>query len=245
MLGGLYSAATGMEAQQEQLNAISNDLANVSTPGYQSTIVGFHDLLYTDGGAPSGSNAATGAGAAASVIGRSELQGAISQTGQPLDVAIEGEGYLEVRRPDGTIGLTRNGTLQLDATGQLTNSFGMPVQPPITLPRGVSPSDVKIGADGTVTAGARKLGKIAIVSVPAPNGLLADGDSVFSTTAASGASRPTAGATLQQGALEASNVDVAQDMSEMIDAEQGYNLASKAMQYQQQMGQIANQLKPS
>jgi flagellar basal-body rod protein FlgG len=245
MLGGLYAAAAGMAAQQAQLNAISGDLANVSTPGYQSTIVGFHDLLYSGGGASSGSNVATGAGAAASVIGRSQLQGAVSQTGQPLDVAIAGTGFLEVRRPDGTIGLTRDGTLQLDARGQITNSFGMPVQPPITLPAGTSPSAVTIGADGTVTAGSHKLGKLALVTVPAPDGLLADGNGVFSATAASGATRAATGATLQQGALEASNVDVAQDMTTMIDAEQGYNLASKAIQYQQQMGQIANQLRAS
>jgi flagellar basal-body rod protein FlgG len=245
MLPGLWSAASGMEAQQQQLDAISNDLANDSTPGYQSTIVGFHDLLYASGGAQSGSTVATGAGAAASVTGRSQLQGTIEQTGQPLDVAIEGEGYLEVRRPDGTIGLTRNGTLQVDSQGRLTTNLGMPVQPPVTLPKGVAPSDVTIGSDGTVSVGTRKLGKIAIVTVPAPDGLLADGDSLFSTTAASGAMRPAAGATLEQGALEASNVDISEDMVKMIDAEQGYNLASKAIQYQQQMGQIANQLKSS
>ena len=245
MIPGLYSAATGMEAQQQQLDAISNDLANSSTPGYQSTIVGFHDLLYATGGAPSGSNVATGSGAAASVIGRSQTQGTIEQTGQPLDVAIEGDGYLEVRRPDGTIGLTRNGTLQIDAQRQLTTNLGMPVQPPITLPQGVSPSEVTISADGTVSARGRSLGKLAIVTVPAPDGLLPDGDSVFSATTASGATRSAAGTTVQQGALEASNVDLASDMVQMVSAEQGYDLASKAMQYEQQMGQIANQLKPA
>jgi flagellar basal-body rod protein FlgG len=245
MLPGLYSAAAGMEAQQQQLDAISNDLANVSTTGYQSTILGFHDLLYTSGGASSGSTVATGTGAAASVIGRSQLQGTVETTGQPLDVAIEGNGYLEVRRPDGTVGLTRDGALQVNSQGQLTTTLGMPLQPPITLPKGVAPSDVSIAPDGTVSVGTRKLGQIAIVNVPAPDGLLADGDSLFSATAASGATRPATGATVQQGALETSNVDVSQDMVEMIDAEQGYNLASKAIQYQQQMGQIANQLKPS
>jgi flagellar basal-body rod protein FlgG len=245
VIPGLYSAAAGMEAQQQQLDAISNNLANVSTPGYQSTVVGFHDLLYATGGAPSGSPVATGTGAAAAVVGRSQLQGTIEQTGQPLDVAIAGEGFLEVRRPDGTIGLTRNGTLQVDARGQLTTNLGMPLVPPITLPRGVTPSEVTIAPDGTVSAGSRKLGRIAIVTVPAPDGLLADGDSLFSTTAASGATRPASGATLQQGAIESSNVNLAQDMVGMVNAEQGYDLASKAIQYEQQMGQIANQLKPA
>src|SRR5579862_6088665 len=103
MLEGLYSAASGMEAQQQQFDAISNDMANMDTPGYQSTVVGFHDLLYSDGGY--GSNVATGAGSAAQVVGYDQSEGAIQQTGQPLDVAINGSGYLEVRRQDGTIGL--------------------------------------------------------------------------------------------------------------------------------------------
>lgn len=244
MIPGLYSAASGMEAQQTALDAISNDLANVSTPGYQSTVVGFHDLLYAVGGAPSGSPVATGTGSAASVVGRNLSQGAVQQTGQPLDVALEGNGYLEVRRADGTIGLTRNGTLQIDSQGQLTTNLGMPLQPPISLPKGVTPSDVTIAPDGTVSAGNRTLGKLAIVDVPAPNGLLADGMSLFSTTAASGATRPATGTTLQQGAIESSNVNLAEDMVEMINAQQGYNLASKAIQYEQQMGQIANQLRP-
>jgi flagellar basal-body rod protein FlgG len=243
MLPGLYAAAAGMEAQQTQLDAISNDLANVSTPGYQSTIVGFHDLLYANGGAPSGSNVATGTGAAAGMIGRNLQQGTVQTTGRPLDVAILGDGYLQVRRPDGTIGLTRNGTLQVDAQGRLTTELGMPLQPPITLPPGTSPSAVSIASDGTVSVGKQKLGQIAIVTVPAPDGLLSDGDSVFSTTAASGATRPAVGSTLQQGALESSNVDISRDMVLMIDAQEGYNLASKAISYQQQMGQIASQLK--
>ena len=122
MLDGLYAAASGMQAQQTALDAIANDLANESTPGYQATKVGFHDLLYASGGASSGSTVATGAGAAAAIIGRSQLQGSMQQTGQPLDVAILGPGYIEVRRPDGTIGLTRNGVLQLNAQRRLTTT---------------------------------------------------------------------------------------------------------------------------
>jgi flagellar basal-body rod protein FlgG len=244
MVEGLYSAAAGMEAQQQQLDAIANDLSNMSTPGYQSEKVGFQDLLYTPEGASNGSpNVSSGTGASASVIGRSQLQGAIQQTGQPLDVAIAGPGYLEVRRPDGTIGLTRNGTLQLNAQGQLTTTLGMPVQPPITVPRGTNPSDVHIGPDGSVSVGSRTLGRISIVTVPAPDRLLGDGGSVYSVTAASGATRPATGATLQQGALEASNVDVAREMAEMVTAQRSYDLASRAVQYQDQLMQIANQLR--
>ena len=106
----------GMAAQQEQIDALANDMANMSTPGYQATRVGFHDLLYSSGGGSTGSTVATGAGAAAQIIGRSQVQGSIQPTGRPLDVAIVGEGYIEVRRPDGTIGLTRNGVLQIDCS---------------------------------------------------------------------------------------------------------------------------------
>ena len=243
MLEGLYTAASGMEAQQERLDALSNDLANVSTTGYQATEVGFNDLLYSPGGVASGSSVATGAGAAASIIGHSQLQGALQQTNRPLDVAIIGEGYIEVRRPDGTIGLTRNGVLEVNAQGQLTNQEGMPLVPAITLPPGIDLAKVTIGSDGTVIAGRATVGKIALVTVPAPDKLLADGDSMFSANAASGPIRASAGATLQQGALESSNVDIAQTMVAMIDTQQSYSLASRAIQFQDQMLQIANQVK--
>jgi flagellar basal-body rod protein FlgG len=243
MLQGLYAAASGMEAQQNQLDAVSNDLANVDTPGYQGEIMGFEDLLYTSGGNSTGTSVATGAGSASGLIGRSGEQGSIQQTGRPLDVAIQGHGYLEVRRPDGTIGLTRNGALETNAKGQLTNSQGMLLQPAITIPPGTDPSDVTIEGNGTVVAKGKTLGQIKLVTVPAPNGLVADGDSIFSATAASGAIRPASGATLQQNALEGSNVDMGRAMSQMMTAERSYQMSSNAVQYQDQMLQIANQIK--
>jgi len=242
MLEGLYSAASGMEAQQAQFDAISNDMANVDTPGYQSTIMGFHDLLYSNGNY--GSNVPTGAGAEAEQMGRDQTQGAIQQTGQPLDVAIEGQGFIEVRRPDGTIGLTRNGALQLNNKRQLTTQTGMLVQPPITVPAAVDPSEVSIASNGTVSVGKQTLGKLSLVDVPAPDGLVADGDSVFSATAASGAIRAAKGASVQQGALEGSNVDMGAEMSKMMAAQQQYAMGSNAIQYEAQMISIANQIKP-
>jgi flagellar basal-body rod protein FlgG len=244
MLQGLYAAASGMEAQQNQLDAVANDLANVDTIGYQGEIVGFQDLLYTQGGNSTGTNVATGAGSASAIIGRSDAQGSIQQTGRSLDVAIQGPGYLEVRRPDGTIGLTRNGALQTDAKGQLTNGQGMAVQPPITIPPGTDPSNVTIQGNGDVVVNGKTLGQIKLVDVPAPNGLVADGDSIFSATAASGAIRTATGSTLQQNALEASNVDMGRAMSQMMTAERSYQMSSNAVQYQDQMLQIANQIKP-
>ncbi len=243
MLQGLYSAASGMEAQQTQLNAISNDLANANTPGYQSVDVGFQDLLYSSGGVSSGSPVATGAGASASIVGRDLTQGAAQQTGRPLDVAIQGDGYLQVRLPNGQTGLTRDGALQLNAKGQLTDANGDPLQPAITIPSGTDPANVKISADGTVSLGAKPLGKLSLVTVPAPGQLLADGNSTFSVTAASGAIRPATGATLHQGALVGSNVDMAQAMAGMMNAQESYDMDSQAVQYQSQMLQIANQLR--
>jgi flagellar basal-body rod protein FlgG len=242
MLEGLYSAASGMEAQQQQFNAISNDMANLDTPGYQSTVVGFHDLLYSNGAY--GSTVPTGAGAAASIVGRDQSQGAIQTTNRQLDVAVQGHGYLEVRRPDGSIGLTRNGRLELNSKRQLTNQEGMLVQPPITIPAGVSTDQVTIGADGTVEAAGKRVGKISVVDVPAPDGLVADGDSVFSATAASGAIRTAKNATLQQGALEGSNVNIGDEMAKMATAQQEYAMGSQAIQYQAQMMSIGNQIKP-
>jgi len=242
MLEGLYAAAAGMEAQQQQVDAVANDIANVNTPGYQQSIEGFHDLLYSTGGY--GSTVATGAGAASEVVGRSQIEGPVDHTGQPFDVAIGGDGYLEVRRPDGTIGLTRNGALELDGSGRLTTAQGLLLQPAITIPAGVSPNEVTITQDGTVKSGGRTLGKLNLVTVPNPAGLTPDGDSLFSASPASGPLRRATTATLQQGALQESNVDVGRAMTEMMQAQRNYSMGSEAVQFQDQMLQIANQIKP-
>ena len=244
MLQGLYAAASGMEAQQNQFNAIANDMANIDTPGYQATEVGFQDLLYSSAGSASGSpNIATGTGSQSAIVGRSFAQGAIQNTGRSLDVAIQGPGYLQVRRNDGTIGLTRNGALQVNDQGEITNQDGNPLVPPLKLPKGTDADNIKIETNGQVISGSRTIGKLALVNVPAPNQLQPDGDSMFSVTAGSGATRPATGSSIQQGALEGSNVDVAKDMTTMINAQRSYQMASQAIQYQDQMLQIADQIK--
>jgi flagellar basal-body rod protein FlgG len=244
MLQGLYAAASGMEAQQNQFNAIANDMANVNTPGYQGTEVGFQDLLYSGGGNSSGSpSIATGAGSSSTIVGRSDAQGAIQTTGRSLDVAIQGPGYLQVRRDDGSIGLTRNGALQVNAQGEITNQQGNPLVPALKVPKGIDANNIKIEPNGQVIAGSKTIGKIALVNVPAPGQLQPDGATMFSVTAGSGPPRPAAGSSLQQGALEGSNVDAARDMTQMISAQRGYQMASQAIQYQDQMLQIANGIK--
>ncbi len=242
MLEGLYSAGAGMESAQTQLDAISNNMANESTPGYQSEIIGFHDLLYTTDDADP-SNAIIGAGSAASTLGYSQTQGSLQKTGNPLDLAIDGPGYFEVRQTNGTIGLTRNGSFQLNAAGQITNSLGMELVPPVTLPKGTQASQVAIAANGTITVNSRQVGKIQLVDVAAPDKLLPQGNSVYSATAATGPIRNATGATMQQGYLEQSNVNMDTEISTMETAQQAYNLGSKALQMEAQLGQIAATLK--
>lgn len=243
MLAGLFSAAAGMEAQQQQLDALSNDVANVSTSGYKSLRVGFHDLLYQQAGRGGAAGTETGSGAAAEVIGHDFSQGALQRTEEPLDVALTTPGFIRVRDSGGGVALTRDGGLGLDAEGRLQTATGQRLEPPVQVPRGTDPEDVKIAADGEVSVGRRRCGRIAIVEVSNPAGLEADGEGSFRPTAASGPVREARGGRLQQGALEASNVDMATVMSEMTSAQRGYELASKAIEMQDEVLAVANGLK--
>src|SRR3954451_5647259 len=218
MLEGLYTAAAGMAAQQQRMDALSNDVANVNTAGYKRVRVGFHDLIYqrTLGGV------STGAGAAAVQLGRGSAQGSLQKTDQPLDIAIIGDGYFQVRKAGtGQTALTRNGSFQVDANGQLTTPEGDSLVPPIRIPKGIDPSTVAIATDGTVSAAGRRLGQIQLVTVPAPSrlaaappapaaprlaqiqlvpvpapsGLAAAGNGYFTVTAASGGAGRTTTAT--------------------------------------------------
>jgi flagellar basal-body rod protein FlgG len=240
MLEGLYTAAAGMAAQQQRMDALSNDVANVNTAGYKRVRVGFHDLIYQR----TGQGVSTGAGAAAVQLGRGYEQGTFQKTDQPFDLAITGDGYFQVRRANtGQTALTRDGSFQVNATGQLVTAEGDTLVPPITLPRGVDPSTVTIGADGTLTAAGRRLGQIQLVTVPAPTGLAAAGNGYYTVTAASGGVRRATTATLQQGVLETSNVNLADAMVDMMDAQRSYSMASKAIHMQDQMMEIANGVK--
>jgi flagellar basal-body rod protein FlgG len=241
MLEGLYTAAAGMAAQQQRMDALSNDVANTNTAGYKRVRVGFRDLVYQADG-PNGVR--TGSGAAAVTLGRGQEQGAFQKTDEPFDVAIEGDGYLQVRSANtGQNLLTRNGSLQLDANGQLVTAEGDSLVPPVRIPRGIDPSSITIGQDGTVASGTRRLGQIQLVTVPAPTGLAAAGNGNYTVTAASGGVRRATGATVQQGALESSNVDLADAMVDMMDAQRSYSMASKAIHMQDQMMEIANGVK--
>ncbi len=225
---------------------VSNDLANVSTTGYKHTRVGFRDLLYQEPGRPAvpGTGARVGTGAAAVDAGRSMTQGALKQSDSPLDVAIVGEGFLRVQTPDGRQALTRDGALRLDGKGRLTTQNGSFVQPLIRVPAGVAPEKLQIAADGTVSADGRRLGRLDVVTVRAPQGLVPAGDNVFLASPASGpAVRAPEETTLQAKALETSNVDMSSAMVEMIDAQRSFQLASKAIETADRMMEIANGVK--
>jgi flagellar basal-body rod protein FlgG len=230
-----------MAAQQVSLEAIGNDLANLSTTGYKSARVSFSDLLYSPVSI-AGTATQAGAGASAQVLGRSGAQGAITPTGRPLDLAIEGDGFFQVTRPGGQTALTRDGAFGVDASGQLTDAEGNRLTPPIKVPAGVAATSVTVAPDGTVNAGARRLGRIALVTVPSPDHLLAAGGSLLSPSAASGAVAASH-ARIRQGALEQSNVNVGREMTSMITTERSYQLASSAIQTESQMMSIANQLR--
>jgi flagellar basal-body rod protein FlgG len=233
-----------MAAQQQRLDAVANDLANANTTGYKHQRVGFRDLVYDQTGRSSAQGVRTGSGAAAVDAGRSFAQGSLQRTDRPLDVAIQGEGFLRIRLPDGRDALTRDGSLHIDGAGNLTTSTGSLVQPAIKVPTGTAEDEVAIGADGTVTAAGRRIGRLDVVTVRSQAGLLSAGDNAFVTTASSGAAVAAPRATvLTQGALEASNTDMADAMVQMIESQRSYQLASKAISTADEMMGIANQVK--
>jgi flagellar basal-body rod protein FlgG len=244
MLSGLNTAAAGMAAQQQRLDAVANDLANANTTGYKHQRVGFRDLVYDQTGRSSAQGVRTGSGAAAVDAGRAFAQGVLQRTDRPLDVAIQGEGFLRIRLADGRDALTRDGGLHIDGARRLTTSTGAYVQPAITVPEGTAEDDISIAGDGTVLANGNRIGKLDVVTVRSPQGLLSAGDNAFVTTAASGA--PIAApreTTLTQGALESSNTDMAEAMVAMIESQRAFQLASKAITTADEMMGIANGVK--
>jgi flagellar basal-body rod protein FlgG len=238
MPNGIYSAAAGMAAQQTRIDAIANDLANTDTTGYKHERVGFRDLVYNqEQGMP------VGAGTAAVSVGQSFGQGTLTDSDNPLAVGIQGPGFFQVKRADGTTALTRSGDFGLDANGSLVTSTGEQLVPPVKLPKDTQPGDVTIAADGTITVKGRNAGKLQLVDVPTPAGLQPVGNSMFVPTRASGAAAAARGASLKQSTLEASNVDVASEMTDLIDAQRNYSLSSRVISMQDQMMQIANDIR--
>ena len=255
MFRSLHIAATGMSAQETQLDTIANNLANANTTGFKRQSADFEDLLYQTVKAPAGAGAAPGGvqlGAGTRVVGtgRSFSQGSIQQTGNPLDIAIEGAGFLPVQRPGGEIAYTRAGSLKLDATGRITTTDGLPIEPPISVPPDAT--SVVIGADGTISAthsgqpAPTQLGQMQHVTFANPEGLTALGHNLFQSTASSG--EPSTGSpgsegrgTVLQGAIEGSNVEVVTEMIGLIRAQRAYEINSKVLAAADEMLRNATQ----
>jgi flagellar basal-body rod protein FlgG len=260
MINSLWIAKTGMEAQQMQLDVISNNLANVSTNGFKKSRAVFEDLMYQNlrqVGSPTSeqSNLPTGLqvglGVRTVATSRSFAQGSLQQTSNVFDVAIQGNGFFQLTMPDGTIGYTRDGAFQVDNQGRLVNSGGLPVAGGITVPSNAT--GVAIANDGTVSATIpgsttpQNIGTITIAGFVNPAGLEPKGQNIYAETAASG--QPNAGTagvnglgTVTQGFVETSNVSAVQELVSMIQTQRAYEMNSKAIQTSDQMLQKLGQL---
>jgi len=258
MFRSLATAASGMEAQQTRLDVTANNIANVSTNGFKKGRAEFADLVYQQlrpAGAPTGngttapSSTEVGLGTRLVSTAREQGQGELHQTGGPLDLAIEGQGFLPVTLPSGETGYTRNGAMQLSAEGRLVTSEGYAIGGEITVPP--EAKSITIAVDGTVSARipgetqAIELGKIQIATFVNPGGLEAQGGTMFKETTASGAAvlgAPGEGGagTLRQGMLEVSNVNVVTEMIDLIAGQRAYEINSRVIKAADEMlGQTA------
>ncbi len=249
----LWAAKTGLDAQQTRLAVVSNNLANVNTAGFKKGRAVFEDLFYQNvrqvGGATSqdtqaASGLSIGTGVRVVATEKNYTQGGLNQTGNPLDMAINGRGFFQVLMPDGTQAYTRAGDFQVNSQGQLVTSAGYVVQPGITIPSGAQ--SITIGSDGTVSvalAGSStptQVGSLQLVDFVNPTGLQARGENLLLESASSGTAQPgTAGlnglGTISQGAVESSNVNVVEEMVNMIETQRAYEMNTKAIQTADQM----------
>jgi flagellar basal-body rod protein FlgG len=261
MFRALYTAATGMMAQQLNLDNVANNLSNSSTAGFRSRRLQFQDLIYqnlvTPGAAatqsttvPAGLQIGLGTRTAASEV--IQTQGDFDNTGNPLDMAIQGAGFFQVKMPDGSIAYTRAGMFHLDNQGNMVTADGNPLDPQVTIP--ADALTITVGTDGTVSVTqpgqtqAQQVGAIQLATFQNPGGLNSVGQNMFLQTTASG--DPIVGTpggadglgTLQQGVLEQSNVNIVQEFIQMIVAQRSYEANSRVITAADQMLQQLNNL---
>ncbi len=261
MLRALRTASLGMTTQQAGVDNIANNLANANTMGYKRSNIVFQDLLYQTvqaagqgeaGGGATPASLQMGHGAAAIATVRNFSQGGLTQTNNPLDVAISGDGFFQIQTPDGTIAYTRDGSFTLSADGAMVTQTGLALEPDISLP--VEAVDIHISQDGVVSVRLQgepemsEVGQLELARFPNPAGLLPLGGNLFEQTDASG--EPTIGTpgqegigTVMKGMLETSNVDVVKEMVDLIAAQRAYEINSKMVTTSEEMLQIANNLK--
>ncbi len=261
MISALWTAATGMNSQQKYIDVISNNLANVNTTGFKKSRVNFEDLMYQifrQPGTPNAQGAQVpvgievGHGSKVSATEKIFTPGNVQATENPLDILIEGDGFLQVMQPDGTMAYTRDGSLKQDSTGRIVTSDGYPIQPEIYIPQ--EATSISITSDGMVTAkiagsnDPQQLGQIQLARFSNAAGLNSMGRNLYGPTVASG--EPMVGlagtegyGTIAQGFLEMSNVKVVEEMVNMIAAQRAYDVNSKAIQAADEMLKTANQLR--
>jgi flagellar basal-body rod protein FlgG len=247
MFRSLHIAATGMQAQESQLDTISNNLANANTVGFKKVRADFQDLFYqnvrfagtqTSQTTMSPTGLQIGSGVRMVGTSRIDTQGALKQTGNNLDLAIEGQGFFVIAQPDGTQAYTRSGQFKVDAQGRMTTAEGLPLDPPVTIPPAAT--SVSIARDGIVSitlagqATPSQVGSIQMANFVNPAGLNPLGHNLFQSTLASG--DPQLGTpgtdgrgTLLQGAVEQANVEVVEEMIGLIAAQRAYEVNSKVI----------------
>jgi len=250
MIRAMHTASTGMFAQQLNIDTIANNLANVNTTGFKRSRAEFADLLYQITRLP-GSSASNvgvfpvgmqvGLGVRPVTVAKEYVQGSLKQTFNELDIAIEGPGFFQITRPDGSTMYTRAGSFKRDSTGNVVSGDGDPLIPSITIPSGALKVD--IGQDGTVSAllpgvsQATQVGQIQLVRFDNPSGLIAQGNNLGTPGFSTGFGL------IQQGFLEISNVNIADEMVNMIIAQRAYELNAKAIQASDDMMQVVNTLR--
>ncbi len=258
MTQALWIAKTGLDAQQTKMSVISNNLANASTSGFKRSRAVFEDLLYQNQrqpGAQSSQNTLYSSGlmlgTGVRTVATEKLfsQGAVAQTNNPMDLAIEGKGFFQVLMPDGSLAFSRDGSMQIDSQGQLVTPNGYLIQPTINIPPNTQ--SVTIGTDGTVSvtlpgaSTSSQVGNVQLSDFVNPGGLQPIGNNLYLETTSSGA--PQAGSpglnglgTLLQGYIEGSNVNVVEELVSMIETQRAYEMNSKAISTADQMLQYVN-----
>ncbi len=260
MLRALWSAASGMQAQQLHIDTIANNLANVNTTGFKRSRAEFQDLMYqtiSAPGAPSSSSTRNasgiqlGLGTRPAAVKKIFSQGDFKKTDNPLDVVIQGQGFFKILLPDGTTAYTRDGSFTANRDGELVNANGYPLDPPITLPP--DSLTINIGADGTVSvtqagqAQVAEIGQVELANFVNPTGMMSIGGNLYQATDASGdAVDGTPGldglGTVAQGFLEISNVSIVNELVDMIAAQRAYELNARTVRAADEMMQKVNNL---
>jgi len=261
MIRGLHTSAAGMVAQQQDIDVISNNIANINTTAFKQDRSEFQDLMYqslnftagaTSGNTNNPTGIDTGLGVRIAGIQKNFLQGSLLQTGNTYDLAIQGNGFFQITTPNGETAYTRNGSFKLNSDGSLVNGLGYLTEPEIVVPDNLI--NISIAQDGTVsgvdpsTGEQQILGQITLVNFINPSGLAPQGDSLYLATETSG--DPIDGVpglngigTIRQGMLEGSNVQLVTEMVNLITAQRGYEASSKAITTTDTMLQTVNQLK--